>query len=486
MRISKRKRNKIRNLVVSSALMAMLLSISTFAWFIGMRTVHVSSFDIEIASTESLLLSLDGHKFDTTVNVTGDDLGAGEYTNHTNSWGGEGLKPISTVGEMDSTSSRMILYEKASLTPSPGGYRLLASKINNTGQKEKDGYVVFDLFIKNMSGSHYIKENNPRNEEAIFLADNSYVGVAEGGVEGTGIENSVRVAFAQVGRVNAKEATEEEIRGINCTGDGNVVTGICRDAQIWEPNDLEHVEGALSWYNKSCKIRKETGTNVYSADSFGDPCSPLTIKEEEQDKEYFPTYAVADIIKVEDNVDIYDGAEYNTYTSTNKLRKFPYFTDTDKMKEGDERPEFMTLAPNSVTKVRIYIYIEGQDIDNYDFASIGRKIVVKFGFTKERYEPEDIEYNGPKVDNEPPVITLNGDEEMTINLGESYIEPGATALDNMDGDITEKIIITGEVNEEEAGSYTITYTVEDKAENEAIVTRTVIVVDPDNPDNPEE
>ena len=40
--------------------MAMLLSISTFAWFIGMRTVNVSSFDVEIASTESLLLSLDG------------------------------------------------------------------------------------------------------------------------------------------------------------------------------------------------------------------------------------------------------------------------------------------------------------------------------------------------------------------------------------------------------------------------------------------
>ena len=54
----------------------------------------------------------------------------------------------------------------------------------------------------------------------------------------------------------------------------------------------------------------------------------------------------------------------------------------------------MSLAPNSITKVRVYIYIEGQDIDNYDFASIGKMISVNFGFTKERMEPEDIDYEG--------------------------------------------------------------------------------------------
>jgi len=70
---------------------------------------------------------------------------------------------------------------------------------------------------------------------------------------------------------------------------------------------------------------------------------------------------------------------------------------------GTERPEFMTLAPNSITKVRVYIYIEGQDIDNYDFASLGKKISINFGFTKERYTPEvDFpEYDGPSTDITP-------------------------------------------------------------------------------------
>ena len=113
----------------------------------------------------------------------------------------------------------------------------------------------------------------------------------------------------------------------------------------------------------------------------------------------------------------------------------------------------MTLAPNSITKVRIYIYIEGQDIDNYDFASIGRKIAVKFGFTKERYTEDDIDYNGPDLnqgdgpdadDLTPPVITLksipvDGPTDMTIAKGGTYTEPGATALDNKDGDISKNI-----------------------------------------------
>ena len=59
------------------------------------------------------------------------------------------------------------------------------------------------------------------------------------------------------------------------------------------------------------------------------------------------------------------------------------------------RKEFMSLAPNSITKVRVYIYLEGQDIDNYDFAQIGKAISINFGFTKQRFTEDDIDYNGP-------------------------------------------------------------------------------------------
>ena len=52
---------------------------------------------------------------------------------------------------------------------------------------------------------------------------------------------------------------------------------------------------------------------------------------------------------------------------------------------------------------------------------------------------------------------------------------GATALDDKDGDITDKIVITGKVDTKKEGTYIITYTVEDSSKNIAIVKRTVVV-----------
>ena len=57
------------------------------------------------------------------------------------------------------------------------------------------------------------------------------------------------------------------------------------------------------------------------------------------------------------------------------------------------RPTSFTLDPNSITKVRVYVWIEGQDVDNYDFAQLGSAISVNFGFTKERFTDKDVNYS---------------------------------------------------------------------------------------------
>ena len=78
-------------------------------------------------------------------------------------------------------------------------------------------------------------------------------------------------------------------------------------------------------------------------------------------------------------------------------------------------------------------------------------------------------------DKEAPVITLKGNSTVTIKVGATYKDAGATATDNKDGDLTSKIVTTGKVDTSKAGKYTITYTVEDAAKNKATKTRTVIV-----------
>lgn len=79
-------------------------------------------------------------------------------------------------------------------------------------------------------------------------------------------------------------------------------------------------------------------------------------------------------------------------------------------------------------------------------------------------------------DTTAPVITLTGDNPLERYIGQAYVESGATANDNEDGDLTSSIVTTGTVNVNLKGTYTVTYTVSDAAGNTASKTRTVNVV----------
>lgn len=426
------KRNKkIRNLIIICVMSALLLTVGTYAWFIGMQTVKVNEFEVKIASVDSLSLSLDGYSWSTQL----DDVvtaGSGVGTNEFLTDDKEGLKPISTIGVFDKDVSRLKLYEKGSLTSTKGGYRLMASRVNNYDEDAKDadgnvlpkysiadGYVVFDLYVMNLSGdAYYPSITDPSNEEAIYLTYNSAVTAGSTGYSASGIENSVRVAFAQVGRVSATDyyttansdeadkAKVNKITGITCNKDNtdSAVTGICRDAYIWEPNDTTHTNAAKEWYEKTCKARRaadsekgENGNGFYYKD---ENCAAIANGNGK-------TNAVAGEIIASNYVDVYDGV-YNTYaantstaltpsaadTANGLLYQVDTYTDSEKLQTGNQRVEVMTLAPNSITKVRVYIWIEGQDVDNYDFAALGHSISVNFGFTKERFTANEIDNTG--------------------------------------------------------------------------------------------
>jgi hypothetical protein len=76
----------------------------------------------------------------------------------------------------------------------------------------------------------------------------------------------------------------------------------------------------------------------------------------------------------------------------------------------------------------------------------------------------------------PPVLTLVGQATVSVPSGSAYSDAGATAQDNIDGDITRSIVTTGAVNTAVAGGYTITYNVVDRAGNGATpITRTITV-----------
>ena len=81
--------------------------------------------------------------------------------------------------------------------------------------------------------------------------------------------------------------------------------------------------------------------------------------------------------------------------------------------------------------------------------------------------------NGGGVDRTPPVITLNGAQNITLTVGDRFGDAGATATDDRDGTVA--VTVSGSVDTSKAGTYTLTYTATDTAGNTSTVTRTVTV-----------
>ena len=81
----------------------------------------------------------------------------------------------------------------------------------------------------------------------------------------------------------------------------------------------------------------------------------------------------------------------------------------------------------------------------------------------------------------PPVINLTDSDTISINYKSEYKEPGFSAIDNYDGDVTDNVEIINDIDTSKLGKYNINYKVKDSFNNETIKTRTVSVVDNEAP-----
>jgi hypothetical protein len=81
------------------------------------------------------------------------------------------------------------------------------------------------------------------------------------------------------------------------------------------------------------------------------------------------------------------------------------------------------------------------------------------------------------LDQEAPTISLIGDATISIESGSGpYVDPGVTATDNVDGDISGNVTIdSSDVDTATTGTYTVYFAVDDSSGNSAQLTRTVIV-----------
>lgn len=244
------------------------------------------------------------------------------------------------------------------------------------------------------------------------------------------------------------------------------------------------------------KITKEN----YSIDSkitFKNAWLKCNIKEEyvikANDKEIFNTLE-NDLLK--------DGftKKKDKYIKTSK--SFGICKDEEKEYKENHKKEYVTFKLNGESNEKISF---GNDYnDSYVVARINGKetknISVNSNFNKNKVGSYVISYTLnisdnykerlyrkiEVVDEEKPVIELNGEKEITLNYGTKYNEPGFKAIDNYDGDITNKVEVKIGVNIKKPGTYKVSYKVKDSSGNSSKEERVVIVMDKNSSVNKEE
>ena len=109
-----------------------------------------------------------------------------------------------------------------------------------------------------------------------------------------------------------------------------------------------------------------------------------------------------------------------------------------------------------------------------------KKVQLKENSTKKSQDnnsSKSIDKNQTTKDTTPPIIELIGKKEIILDITQDYIELGAIATDNMDGNISYKLDIQNSINRGVEGNYTIIYSVKDSSNNSTKVVRYVIIKD---------
>jgi|TARA_B110000240_G_scaffold135738_1_gene150527 hypothetical protein len=107
-----------------------------------------------------------------------------------------------------------------------------------------------------------------------------------------------------------------------------------------------------------------------------------------------------------------------------------------------------------------------------------KKLLLLFLIISTACSSDDDAVNNNNIDTIAPVVTLVGDNPQTILQGDNYTELGIVSVDNINGDISNNVEITINVDLLKLGNYTVTYKSVDTSNNTTIIIRDVIIDDP--------
>ena len=364
-RSKKNKKKSEMNAMFFIILFALVVFIiSTYAWFSTQRNVSITNLNGTVEVAEGLEISLDAENWSNGL-VLGDEEGQLDIIEDAYA-GNHNLKPtemlpVSTLGLVGSNRTDLLML-RGTLNNSIqlNNIQEMDEEEDNSDATTYAGYFAFDVFLKNSSRQDDI-------DDVLQLNYDSSLEIMETENSATGLQNTARVAFAKYTGTSdtmADQATIlKETAGI---GVGSSPVYIS-DVAIWEPNSNDHVDYVVQNNNKITGA----GSNFNATTQMD-------------------TYALTDTSLRQSIADIYkwDGSE-RLLQKQNVLQTTKTSTEDYSIAEGvqnlvstsDGTTDF-GIAPNKICRIRIYLWLEGQDVDCINYASHGGGVKVNIGLVK--------------------------------------------------------------------------------------------------------
>lgn len=325
---NKKKKRKIFLSLIMILFVGVILTASTYTWFTSNKQVTVDSLDVNVSTSTGLQISTNAIDWKTII--TRDDIvGASTsgYTTAVNQVPSGQTNPVSTAGELDGSTGHLNMFRGTLADQGEGMLKLTAVKSTEKNGTEGD-FIAFDLFF------------NTSEAQDIYLTSGSNVigGSADGAGTDTSIQNAARVAFVPQGN-NPEASNSSASQGLTATD--------TTDMKIWEPNADIHtangVNNAQSNYGKSGLSASEGNATV----------------------EYYGIKAAIGGEKAQD----VDSTDPTYFTKIDAATQGLFSTP----KSGIPTSAYQQILhlERGVTKVRIYMWVEGQDVDCEDYASGG-------------------------------------------------------------------------------------------------------------------
>lgn len=321
------RKNRLFYLMLLLLMTTISLSFTSYAWFSTNRLVRVDLLDVNVRAQGGIEISTDGTNWKGALSVYDITEARNTYPNSVNQIP-KTLEPVSTIGELE--NGKLKMFYGIAENDLYGNYILSAERSIETESFDEasDGkFITFDIFLKTNKLSQ------------LYLTPLS--NITYSGSESVGIENAMRVAFVEEGNVPT---------GTNLDTIQNLQTTRRENVYIWEPNYNTHtihgIENARDLYGINASENYER--IIY--DGISNPISSkLNIYTSNAKSTLYPAY--------------FSRVNINYYTENNFTTNKEIFT----LKSG-------------ITKYRVYMWIEGQDVDCENNASVGN-ITLNLQFT---------------------------------------------------------------------------------------------------------